>query len=44
MKKILSLFASIIGFTTIALAQPQKIVADKIVGVVGDRIILHSDI
>ncbi|MFM2139365.1 MAG: hypothetical protein RJA57_1672 [Bacteroidota bacterium] len=25
-------------------AQPQKVVADKITGVVGDRIILHSDI
>lgn len=44
MKKILSLFAGIIGFSAVALAQPQKVVADKIVGVVGDRIILMSDI
>jgi peptidyl-prolyl cis-trans isomerase SurA len=44
MKKILSLFTGIIGFTVVALAQPQKVVADKIVGVVGDRIILLSDI
>jgi peptidyl-prolyl cis-trans isomerase SurA len=44
MKKILSLFTGIIGFTVVALAQPQKVVADKIVGVVGDRIILMSDI
>ncbi|MBD0331772.1 MAG: peptidylprolyl isomerase [Chitinophagaceae bacterium] len=28
----------------IAVAQPKKIVADKIVGIVGDRIILQSDI
>ena len=27
-----------------AFAQPKKIVADKIVGIVGDKIILHSDI
>ena len=44
MKKILSLFAVTLGFSVAALAQPQKIVADKIVGVVGDRIILQSDI
>ena len=44
MKKILSLFTSILCLSAVALAQPQKVVADKIVGVVGDRIILHSDI
>jgi peptidyl-prolyl cis-trans isomerase SurA len=44
MKKILSLFSILLGFSVAALAQPQKIVADKIVGVVGDRIILQSDI
>jgi peptidyl-prolyl cis-trans isomerase SurA len=33
------IFSYCIGF-----AQPQKIVADKIVAIVGDRIILHSDI
>ena len=44
MKKILSLFAATLGLSLATLAQPQKIVADKIVGVVGDRIILQSDI
>ena len=27
-----------------ALAQPQKVVADKVVGIVGDKIILKSEI
>ena len=41
-KAVLFLFASI---TALALqAQTRKVVADKIVGVVGDKIILHSDI
>src|SRR6476620_410230 len=31
-------------FSAAVFAQPQKIVADKIVGIVGDKIILHSDI
>ncbi|HEY0732722.1 MAG TPA: peptidylprolyl isomerase [Chitinophagaceae bacterium] len=43
MKKVFFLALAVIS-TTIALAQPQKIVADKIIGVVGDRIILQSDI
>ena len=30
--------------TLCAFSQPQKVVADKIVSIVGDRIILHSDI
>lgn len=43
MKKILSLS---IGLTTMAFAyaQPKKVVADKVIGVVGDHIILASDI
>lgn len=43
MKRILSFSFLFISFY-IAAAQPQKIVADKIVGIVGDRIILYSDI
>ena len=34
----------LLGCTLIAQAQPKKVVADKIAAVVGDRIILHSDI
>ncbi len=35
---------SLLLFSFIASAQQQKVVADKIVGVVGDRIILQSDV
>jgi len=43
MKRVLfSLFATALAFA--AMAQPKKIVADRIVGIVGDKIILHSDI
>lgn len=42
MKNILTF--SFFLFTFFASAQQQKIVADKIVGVVGDRIILQSDV
>lgn len=42
MKYIFSLSFLFVGL--FAFAQPKKIVADKIVGVVGDRIILESDI
>ena len=38
------LLAIVLTGTTISLAQPKKVVADKIVGKVGDRIILSSDI
>lgn len=40
------LFFALIGTacTIAAAAQPQKIIADKIVGIVGDKIILYSDI
>ena len=38
-------FLSISVFTyCLVFAQPQKVVADKIVAIVGDRIILHSDV
>jgi len=43
MKRIFSFCLLLFAFQ-FSQAQSQKIVADKIVGVVGDRIILHSDI
>jgi peptidyl-prolyl cis-trans isomerase SurA len=43
MKKFFSLLITAV-IASVAFAQPQKIVADKIVGVVGDRIILSSDL
>lgn len=43
-KKIFTAFILLIGFSFCASAQPKKAVADKIVAIVGDRIILHSDI
>ena len=43
MKRYICFFILIFTFY-ISNAQPQKIVADKIVGIVGDKIILHSDI
>ena len=42
-KRKLSLFAVLL-FSSALLAQPKKVVADKIAAVVGDRIILQSDI
>jgi peptidyl-prolyl cis-trans isomerase SurA len=44
MKKVVFFILSTVVFMSIASAQTQKAVADKIVGVVGDRIILYSDI
>ncbi len=43
MKRIFTFYFLIFTFY-LSQAQPQKIVADKIVGIVGDRIILQSDI
>ena len=43
MKRLFFLFFSIFAYC-LCFAQPKKIVADKIVAIVGDRIILHSDI
>jgi len=43
-KKILITFALLFIAATALVAQPQKVVADKITGIVGDRIILLSDI
>lgn len=36
--------AFMLFFVTSIIAQPRKVVADKIIAVVGDKIILHSDI
>ena len=44
MKKLLFLSFGIVCFVFVSYAQPQKIVADKILAVVGDKIILQSDI
>lgn len=44
MKKLFLAFVSIIAISSAAFAQQKKIVADKIVGIVGDKIILQSDI
>ncbi|MEI6949952.1 peptidylprolyl isomerase [Paraflavisolibacter sp. H34] len=44
MKKAFLVLSGFLGLASLASAQGQKVVADKIVGIVGDRIILHSDI
>ncbi len=41
-RSVLFLLALLTGFS--AFAQPQKLVADKIIGVVGDKIVLKSDV
>ena len=43
-QKLLTAFALLFTAITAVQSQPQKIVADKINGVVGDKIILQSDI
>lgn len=43
MKKLPLLFALVLG-VVVAIAQPHRVVADKIVGIVGDKIILKSDV
>lgn len=47
MKNYLLLLVASLGFTVLAVAQtsqPKKVIADKIVAVVGDKVILKSDI
>jgi peptidyl-prolyl cis-trans isomerase SurA len=44
MKKFIYALMGILVFTQAGFAQSKKIVADKIIGIVGDRIILQSDI
>ena len=43
-KKIVTACFWLLGFSATAQSQPKKIVADKIAGIVGDRIILQSDL
>lgn len=43
-KRITAAFTGIFALCFVAQAQPQKVVADKIAAVVGDKIILQSDI
>ena len=44
-KRMKFIITAMLLFTTaIVFAQPKKIVADKIIGMVGDRIVLKSDI
>lgn len=43
-KRIFTSIIAIIGFVLVANAQPRKAIADKLIAVVGDRIILYSDI
>ena len=44
LNKLAFVFFLVIAASITSYAQPQKAVADKIVAIVGDRIILHSDI
>ncbi len=44
MRKNILLTAFLAGIFTASIAQPKKVVADKIVGIVGDKIVLKSDI
>jgi peptidyl-prolyl cis-trans isomerase SurA len=44
MKKILTTCFLLLSFTLVAQTQSKKIIADKIAAIVGDRIILQSDI
>ena len=43
-QKIFTAFFLLLIAATAAQSQPQKVVADKITAIVGDRIILYSDI
>lgn len=44
MKRIFTSFAAVLLMTTLFAQAPRKVVADKIVGIVGDKIILKSDV
>src|SRR5579885_2571341 len=43
-KNIITVYVLLFGCVFFAQAQPKKVVADKILGIVGDQIILQSDI
>ena len=44
MKRLVPVFIFILGFSAVAGAQGQRVIADKIAAIVGDRIILRSDV
>jgi peptidyl-prolyl cis-trans isomerase SurA len=44
MKKLIGILLFVLLIVAGAIAQPRKVVADKIVGIVGDKIILRSDV
>src|ERR1043165_163178 len=44
MKQLLTVFAALLLVTAAFAQAPRKVVADKIVGIVGDKIILRSDV
>jgi peptidyl-prolyl cis-trans isomerase SurA len=44
MKRLVPVLIFLLGFTAVAGAQAQRVIADKISAIVGDRIILQSDI
>ncbi|HWJ90583.1 MAG TPA: peptidylprolyl isomerase [Flavisolibacter sp.] len=44
MKKLLFVSFSLLGLASAGFAQQKKVVADKILGIVGDKIILYSDV
>ena len=44
MKRLVPVLIFFLGFSAVAGAQAQRVIADKIGAIVGDRIILHSDI
>jgi peptidyl-prolyl cis-trans isomerase SurA len=44
MKRLVPVFIFILGFSAVAGAQAQRVIADKIAAIVGDRIILRSDV
>lgn len=44
MKRSWMLGLTLLGFSIVGQSQAQKVIADKVAAVVGDRIILHSDI
>jgi peptidyl-prolyl cis-trans isomerase SurA len=44
LKKIVTVAFLMISLVTVAQGQPKKVIADKISGIVGDKIILYSDI
>src|ERR1043166_2088076 len=44
MKRFPTVFIFLLALNVVVHGQPRKIVADKIIAIVGDKILLHSDI